>query len=134
MRSRKRCDLAMMSENPYQAPSDGETPPRAAFRSRGHAAATGAVNGLCLTAKWTSIIAGPLYALLLLALAGLVFYRWWSGGADADGFMLMALNLMILFAWGILQLFIWILAFSLIGAVVQAVREAIGFKAENNSN
>lgn len=134
MRSRKRCDLAMMSENPYQAPSDGESPPRAAFRSRGHAAATGAMNGLCFTAKWTSIIAGPLCALPLLALSGLVFYRWWSGGANADAFMLMALNLMMLFAWSILQLFIWIVTFSLAGAAVQAIREAIGFKAEDKSN
>lgn len=117
-----------MSENPYQAPRDAETSQLRPYRSRGQAAANGALHGLCFTAKWTTVIAGPLLALATLAISGLALSRWWSGGADADGLMLVALNLMILAATGILQLFSWIVMFSLFGAAIQAIRETIRFK------
>lgn len=89
----------------------------------------GALNGMCFTAKWTTLIAGPLLALPAVALCGLALFRWWSAGANMDRLLLVALNLVMLVGAGIFQLFAWIVLFSLLGAAIQAIREAIRFKS-----
>lgn len=127
-RNRKFQALAIMSENPYQAPPDSVLSPRSPLRSRGHAAKEGALHGLCFTAKWTSIIVGLLLALPIVVVSWIALSRWWSENAGVDDLMLVALNLVILVGIGILQLFTVIVLFSPLGAAIQAAREAIRFK------